>query len=84
MPAKGSGVGRVKGSPQLIARVSSDEFTRVEAFTLARGITQAELVRAALTYLEPSLDITVSPATIDALGLYGPGDLKTDLRGNGK
>ena len=75
MPAKGSGAGRIKGSPQLITRVSSDEFTRVEGLTAALGISQAELVRAALNHMAPKLNLTVSKATIDAL-VDGWPDLK--------
>lgn len=72
MPAKGSGAGRVKGAPQLITRVSSDEFTRVEGLLASLGIQQAELVRVALNRMFPELRLSVSQATYDALVRHVP------------
>lgn len=67
MPAKGSGAGRIKGAPQLIARVSSDEDGRVKGYALAMGVSVSELIRLALVRFEPRLNLTVSQTTIDAL-----------------
>lgn len=55
MPAKGSGSGRVKGSPMLTVRLATDEKERVSGYARSIKTTEAELTRHALNKLEPRL-----------------------------
>lgn len=55
MPAKGSGSGRVKGSPMLTVRLSDEEKGRVTGYARSIKTTEAELTRHALNKLEPRL-----------------------------
>lgn len=58
MPPKGSGNGRVRGAPQLSARVSLAEKARVKAWLEETKQTEAEVIRRGLNLLNPGLRLT--------------------------